>query len=151
MRVLERDIVSRAVLLAGIGSCLGCGLALAAPPAGSVLPHGTPFLKGVNITAQGESVRVVLKLDAVVNYRLGNLTHPLRFYFDLLNTRLSPEVRERQIRVDNSLVASLHIAQHRGDVTRVVVSLNAPVFHIVTTQLNPALITIDLVPQAGRT
>src|SRR6266545_3636378 len=98
MRPPNRSLLSCAILTT-FGACLGSAPAGAEPAPGAALPSVIRVLKSIDVAPQGDRVRVVLKLDAPPTYRAGYLSQPQRFYFDLLNTRISSEVRWREVQV----------------------------------------------------
>jgi N-acetylmuramoyl-L-alanine amidase/putative methionine-R-sulfoxide reductase with GAF domain len=91
------------------------GNAPAAPQELSKFPRVT----GVRHWSSGESSTVVLDLEDQVQYEPGHLTNPDRYYFDLRDTQLVPELEGKSFDGD-ALLNHIRVAQPVPGMTRVV-------------------------------
>jgi len=78
-----------------------------------------PRVTAVRHWSSGDSSTVVLDLEDQVQYEPGHLTNPERFYFDLRDTQLAPELVGRSLEGD-ALLSHIRIAQPVSGMTRVV-------------------------------
>src|SRR4029453_2561556 len=83
-------------------------------------------LKTVRFAVDGDSKRIVLRLDATVAYSLGRLSAPERLYLDLVDTRPGPALRGGRIAVDDALVRLIRVGQPQAGITRAVLDLKEP-------------------------
>ncbi len=100
-------------------------------------------LEGVRIQADSDSVQVTLDLEAAVQYKSGWLA-PALLYLDLLNTQIGPQVRDREISVNQRYLKRIWIAQERANVTRVVFDLNTATHHKVSALKSPPRLVVEL-------
>lgn len=100
-------------------------------------------LEGVRVQSQTDSVQVTFDLGAEVQYKSGWLAAG-RPYFDLLNTRIGPEVMDREIPVQHACLSRIWIAQEQANVTRVILDLNPSVRRTISTLANPPRLVLDL-------
>jgi N-acetylmuramoyl-L-alanine amidase len=78
-----------------------------------------PRVTAVRHWSSGDSSTVVLDLEDQVQYEPGHLTNPERFYFDLRDTQLAPELVGKSFDGD-ALLSHIRIAQPVSGMTRVV-------------------------------
>lgn len=78
-----------------------------------------PRVTAVRHWSSGDSSTVVLDLEDQVQYEPGHLTNPERFYFDLRDTQLAPELVGKSFEGD-TLLSHIRIAQPVSGMTRVV-------------------------------
>lgn len=91
-------------------------------PATSATPEEVskfPRVTGVRHWSSTDSSTVVLDLEDQVQYEPGHLTNPDRFYFDLRDTELAPELDGKSFDGD-ALLSRIRIAQPAPGMTRVV-------------------------------
>lgn len=91
-------------------------------PATSATPEEVskfPRVTGVRHWSSADSSTVVLDLEDQVQYEPGHLTNPDRFYFDLRDTELAPELDGKTFDGD-ALLSRIRIAQPAPGMTRVV-------------------------------
>ena len=111
-----------------------------------------PRVTGVRHWSSGDSTTVVLDLEDQVQYEPGHLSNPERFYFDLRDTQLAAELKNKSIDGD-SLLNHIRVAQPVTGMTRVVLearnnaSLSAPQ---VSLERDPYRLVIQ-VSKAGAT
>ena len=91
------------------------GNSAAAPQELSKFPHVT----GVRHWSSSDSSTVVLDLEDQVQYEPGHLANPDRYYFDLRDTQLTPELEGKSFDGD-TLLSRIRIAQPLPGMTRVV-------------------------------
>ena len=105
-----------------------------------------PKVTGVRHWSSADSSTVVLDLEDQVQYEPGHLTNPDRFYFDLRDTQLSPELQGKSLDGD-TLLNRIRIAQPAPGVTRVVLeakagaSLSRP---LVSLERDPYRLVIEI-------
>lgn len=78
-----------------------------------------PRVTGVRHWSSGNSSTVVLDLEDQVQYEPGHLTNPDRYYFDLRDTQLAPELEGKSFEGD-ALLSHIRIGQPVSGMTRVV-------------------------------
>lgn len=78
-----------------------------------------PRVTGVRHWSSADSSTVVLDLEDQVQYEPGHLTNPDRFYFDLRDTQLGPELDGKTLDGD-ALLSRIRIAQPAPGMTRLV-------------------------------
>jgi N-acetylmuramoyl-L-alanine amidase len=78
-----------------------------------------PRVTAVRHWSSGDSSTVVLDLEDQVQYEPGHLSNPERFYFDLRDTQLAPELEGKSFEGD-ALLSRIRIAQPVSGMTRVV-------------------------------
>ncbi len=88
--------------------------------------------------------RVVIDVDGEVQYRAGRLRNPDRLYFDLLNSRMTPNVKGLPLRVHDNILSEIRAAQNQPDVVRVVLDLKALREYHIFTIADPYRIVIDI-------
>jgi N-acetylmuramoyl-L-alanine amidase len=110
-------------------------------------PGRLPRVLSVRHWSSPGVTRVVVELEADVKARSDRLSNPERVYFDLPNTRLSPELKNKTIEVGDALVKQVRLAHTQIGVTRVVVDLNSDAEHSVSTLTNPPRVVVELRPR----
>ena len=100
-----------------------------AAPSEGVVPAGSsstpqevskyPKVTGVRHWSSADSSTIVLDLEDQVQYEPGHLSNPDRFYFDLRDTQLAPELQGKSFDGD-SLLSRIRIAQPAPGMTRIV-------------------------------
>ena len=78
-----------------------------------------PRVTGVRHWSAADSSTVVLDLEDQVQYEPGHLSNPERFYFDLRDTQLVPELQGKSFDGD-ALLSKIRVAQPVAGMTRVV-------------------------------
>ncbi len=103
----------------------------------------------VHFWSHGDYIRVVVDLEAEARYKFDRLSDPGRLYFDLFDTRISPELAARQMAVRDDLLNRIRIAQTQDTVTRVVFDLNAGVSSRVSVLDDSSRVVVDLKGKLG--
>lgn len=83
-----------------------------------------PRVSGVRHWSSADSSTVVLDLEEQVQYEPGHLPNPERFYFDLRDTQLAPELQGKSFEGD-ALLSHIRIAQPVSGMTRIVLEARA--------------------------
>ena len=83
-----------------------------------------PRVSGVRHWSSADSSTVVLDLEDQVQYEPGHLPNPERFYFDLRDTQLAPELQGKSFEGD-ALLSHIRIAQPVSGMTRIVLEARA--------------------------
>jgi N-acetylmuramoyl-L-alanine amidase len=78
-------------------------------------------IRGVKLISTSQSTNVVVALDGPVKFERGDVPETHRVYFDLINTRLV-HLDGRRFEGDDRRIASVHTAENRPGVSRVVVA-----------------------------
>ncbi|MHB1021298.1 MAG: N-acetylmuramoyl-L-alanine amidase [Acidobacteriaceae bacterium] len=125
----------------------------------SISPSATPIAEPRNVASSGlpthltrirywstsNYTRVVLDLGAPVQYEVGHIPNPDRFYFDLKNTRLAHRLFGKTIEVkDEGFLRHIRPAQFKPNVTRVVFDVNPNTDYSVFVMANPDRLIIDI-------
>jgi N-acetylmuramoyl-L-alanine amidase len=79
-----------------------------------------PRVTGVRHWSSADSSTVVLDLEDQVQYEEHQLSNPDRYYYDLRDTQLAPELANKSIDVGDALLTRIRIAQPVAGMTRVV-------------------------------
>jgi N-acetylmuramoyl-L-alanine amidase len=129
---LTRGVALLALLLLGGAS--------AAPAAAGA---DQTVLRDIRRTILGDTVRVVIQLDAEVAYRSQRLDAPARVLFDLPATRLGPAVGEGTISYSGEMLRHIRVGRHPNSVIRVVLDLEGVRRCSMFTLYNPYRIVVD--------
>jgi N-acetylmuramoyl-L-alanine amidase len=103
-----------------------------APPALlPVKPGALPLVSGLQHFSKDDSSTVVVDLQDQVQYEEHSIDDPPRIYFDLHDTKLTPELANRTVDINDSFIKRVRIAQPVEGVTRVVLETkNNPGFSV---------------------
>jgi N-acetylmuramoyl-L-alanine amidase len=88
--------------------------------------------------------RVVIDVDAEVQYRFGRLHNPDRLYVDLIGAQLAPKLQGRSLDVSDHLLKGARGGQNQPDVVRVVLDLKTFHDYHVFTMSDPYRLVIDI-------
>lgn len=94
--------------------------------------------------------RVVIDIDAEVEYRVGRLHNPDRLYFDFIGAQLSPQLWGLGLAIDDNLLTGIRAAQNQADVVRVVLHLKRRHDYHAFTMSDPHRLLIDLTGEPGQ-
>ncbi len=148
----------------GVGSTLGgqagsgAGYGSVADPgsvevAGSVPVAGARAMRGgkpaavtgIRHWSTASYTRVAIDLGDEVEYRAARVTGPDRIYFDLLGTRLAPELVGKSFAVtDDGFLKRIRAAQFSDNMTRVVLDVNQVTEYSAFLLPNPYRLIIDI-------
>jgi hypothetical protein len=102
---------------------------------------GPAELKGLLVHAEADSIQVTFELDAKVQYKSGWLSSG-RLYFDLLNTRIGPALKDREIPIDHAHLSRIWFAQIATNVTRVGFDSNSDARHDISELSEPPRLVV---------
>jgi N-acetylmuramoyl-L-alanine amidase len=88
--------------------------------------------------------RVVIDLDKEVRYKYQTLSKPSRIYFDLLNSKLSSNLKKKSFPVKDEFLQKIRVAQNQKDVVRVVLDFATISDYSVFSLYNPDRVVIDI-------
>jgi N-acetylmuramoyl-L-alanine amidase len=143
--------VSRAVADTTQQAAPGDSLAMQSPATPIAEPrrvnsNGPPtHLTRIRYWSTSNYTRVVFDLGAPVQYGVGHIPNPDRFYFDLKNTRLAHSLFGKVINVrDEGFLKRIRPAQFQPNVTRVVFDVGPNTDYSVFVMANPDRLIIDI-------
>jgi N-acetylmuramoyl-L-alanine amidase len=113
---------------------------LPAPPT----PAGTPQITAVHHSSSAQASTVVIDLEDQVQYESHTLENPPRIYFDLHDTKLTSNLLNASIEVDDNFVKRIRVAQASPGITRVVLETKGDQEFSVRLDPNPYRLTIDV-------
>jgi N-acetylmuramoyl-L-alanine amidase/putative methionine-R-sulfoxide reductase with GAF domain len=79
-----------------------------------------PRVTGIRHWSSADSSTVVLDLEDQVQYEEHQLSNPDRYYYDLRDTQLAPELAGKSIDVGDAFLTRIRVAQPTAGMTRVV-------------------------------
>ena len=98
---------------------------------------------GVEYSIGRDSVRVVVRFNAAVQYVAGTATDPSRLYFDVQGTRPGRAV-SASATVGDAVVQRVRFGQYQPGVTRVVLDLTRPAPYTATFVATPPSLLIEV-------
>jgi N-acetylmuramoyl-L-alanine amidase/putative methionine-R-sulfoxide reductase with GAF domain len=114
-------------------------------PPGSETGHGFPEVTGIRHWSAANSSTVVIDLEDQVQYEAHRLANPERIYFDLHDTRLSPDLGVgKSIEVDDPLIQRIRVAQPEPGLTRVVIEIKGAWNFSVSLAPNPYRLVVEV-------
>jgi len=104
-----------------------------------------PLVTGIRHWSTPTYTRIAIDLEAEVHYEAARVLNPDRIYFDLLGTRLAPELIGKSFDVtDEGYLRRIRIAQFQGDRTRVVLDVSDVSDYSAFLLPNPWRLIIDI-------
>lgn len=94
-----------------------------------------------NVTA--DRVRVVVRLDASVQYAEGTATDPSRIFFDLRGARPAARLAAQAV-IGDTLLQRIRIGQYQRGVTRLVLDLARPAPYTATFLADPPRLVVEV-------
>jgi N-acetylmuramoyl-L-alanine amidase len=88
--------------------------------------------------------RVTVDLEQDVQFESQRIDHPDRIFFDLKNTRLSPDLISKSFDVDDGLVRKVRVAQYKPGRARIVIETVDRAAYVASRLLNPPRLVIDV-------
>ncbi len=101
-------------------------------------------INGIRHWSSADSSTVVLDLEDQVQYEAHRLSNPDRIYFDLHDTRLSPEMAGKSIDIGDALLARVRVAQPNPGLTRVVLETKGSPTYSVSMETNPYRLVVQV-------
>jgi N-acetylmuramoyl-L-alanine amidase len=115
----------------------------ATPPAETA--HGKPSrVIGIRHWSAPGYTRVAIDLEQAVQFRSQRIDHPDRVFFDLLNTRLDPNLAGKTFDVSDGLLKDIRMSQYKAGRTRVVLDLGELSQFDASLRSNPPRLIIDI-------
>jgi N-acetylmuramoyl-L-alanine amidase len=106
---------------------------------------GKPVLvTGVRHWSTADYSRIAVDLDGGVKFESQRIDGPDRIFFDLLNTRLSPQLLAKSFDVDDEFLKKIRISQFQPGRTRVVLEVNDVSGFQVSLKSDPPRLVIDV-------
>ncbi len=108
--------------------------------------HGRlPRVTRIRYWVTGGYTRIAVDLDDQAPYRAARVAGPDRIYFDLSNTRLSPELMGKSVTVTGDrFLQRIRAAQYSNDVTRIVLDIGSATDYSAFFLPNPWRLIIDI-------
>ncbi len=119
----------------------------AAPDAGATAEPqtGKPVrVTGIRHWSTPDYGRIAVDLDGGVKFESQRIDGPDRIFFDLLNTRLDPQVLTKTFDVDDSFLKKIRISQFQPGRTRVVLEVNDVSDFQASLKSDPPRLVIDV-------
>jgi len=108
-------------------------------------PAGKPVrVTGVRHWSTPEYSRIAVDLDGGVKFESQRIDGPDRIFFDLLNTRLDPQLLAKSFDVDDTFLKKIRISQFRPGRTRVVLEVNNVSDFLAALKSDPPRLVIDV-------
>jgi N-acetylmuramoyl-L-alanine amidase len=104
-----------------------------------------PRVTRIRYWVTGGYTRIAVDLDDQAPYRAARVAGPDRIYFDLSNTRLSPELMGKSVTVTGDrFLKRIRAAQYSNDVTRIVLDIGSATDYSAFFLPNPWRLIIDI-------
>jgi N-acetylmuramoyl-L-alanine amidase len=88
--------------------------------------------------------RVVIEMDAPVEYQAGRITNPDRIFFDLHGARLGPALHGQNITGDDNLLKRVRMAQNQVGIARIVLEVGQIRDYSAFLLPNPYRLVVDI-------
>lgn len=116
-----------------------------APSAGGAKRAGVVSIRRIRHWSHPDYTRVVIELDARIDFRHDRIPRPERIYFDFIGSRLGRSMgRGSTTEVNDPLLKSIRVGQNRRNVARVVLDLESRVYSSSSWLSNPARLVVEL-------
>ena len=115
------------------------------------LPPGDPSMRRVSaiqVFSTAKDARVVIALNAGVEYNSARITAPDRIYFDLHNARLDRSVEQNAQPITDGLLKWVRAAQNTADVVRLVLDASGAKNYSAQLVPDPYRLVIDVHSEA---
>ena len=109
-----------------------------------IQPHHLPRLTSVRHWSTPDYTRVAIDLEQEVEYQVGRVPHPDRIFFDLVGTRLAPDLVGKSFDVEAGFLHRIRVAQNKGNVARVVLEVDDVAEYSAFLLPNPYRLIIDI-------
>ncbi len=103
-----------------------------------------PRITGIRHWSSADASTVVLDLEDQVQYEAHRLAGPDRIYFDLHDTRLTPELAGKPIDVGDTLLSRIRVAQPVSGMTRIVLETKPNTNFSVSLESNPYRLLVEV-------
>lgn len=96
-----------------------------------------PRVTGIRHWSSADSSTVVLDLEDQVQYEEHQIANPTRYYYDLRDTQLAPELAGKSIDVGDAFLSRIRIAQPVAGMTRIVLDTKNGILAAAGVSLEP--------------
>ncbi|HEX7139288.1 MAG TPA: N-acetylmuramoyl-L-alanine amidase, partial [Vicinamibacterales bacterium] len=112
---------------------------------------GLTTIKEIRRTVLADAVRVVIELDAEVEFRQDRIDGPPRVFVDLSATRATPALIDKTIRFesDADVVRQVRVGRHPNNTTRIVLDTTGVSSYSVYPLYGPYRLVIDCMRASG--
>jgi N-acetylmuramoyl-L-alanine amidase len=138
------------------GHAVGDAVTAAATPAATTLSvpagparAGPALIRAIHRLAIPDGIRIVVELDAEVQYREERLLGPDRLFFDLENAQAAAHLLDAQLTFPDNMVRRIRLGRHQNNVTRVVLDVENVGRYSVARLSNPFRLVIDCTRPGG--
>jgi N-acetylmuramoyl-L-alanine amidase len=107
-------------------------------------PHHLPRLTSVRHWSTPDYTRVAIDLEQEVQYQVGRVPHPDRIFFDLVGTKLAPDLVGKSFDVEAGFLHRIRVAQYKANVARVVLDVDDVAEYSAFLLPNPYRLIIDI-------
>ena len=91
-----------------------------------------------------DSTRIIVTLNGTIKYESARAASPDRIYFNLYRAKVSTRLTRSALEVNDGLLQSVHIAQNKPDVVRLVLSVTGEKDYSAFLLADPYRLVIDL-------
>lgn len=107
-------------------------------------PDGIPSVTQIRSWNADDYTRVVVDLNGAVKYDSARIKNPDRIYFDLYKARLSHQINDKELAVQNGFLKSVRVAQNKAGVVRLVLDVQSVQGYSAFLLPNPYRLVIDV-------
>src|SRR5262249_20709846 len=107
-------------------------------------PHRMARLTSVRHWSTPDYTRVAIDLEQEVQYQVGRVPHPDRIFFDLVGTKLAPDLVGKSFDVGAGFLHRIRLAQYKVNTARVVLDVAAVADSSAFLLPNPSGLIMDL-------
>ena len=104
-------------------------------------------LKGIDVSYEDDSITVYINCDTVKHYDFHQLSGPTRWYIDLRDTLVSPELNNIEYSIEGDIIHSIRLSQNRPDVARLVFDLKEEAQPNIRTESDPPRLLLTWKPK----
>jgi N-acetylmuramoyl-L-alanine amidase len=108
------------------------------------VPHRVARLTSVRHWSTPDYTRVAIDLEQEVQYQVGRVPHPDRIFFDLVGTRLAPDLVGKSFDVEAGFLHRIRVAQYKANTARVVLDVDDVAEYSAFLLPNPYRLIIDI-------
>ena len=91
-----------------------------------------------------DSTRIIVTLNGTIKYESARVASPDRIYFNLYRAKVSTRLTRSALEVNDGLLQSVHVAQNKPDVVRLVLNVTGEKDYSAFLLANPYRLVIDL-------
>src|SRR5215472_9550471 len=107
-------------------------------------PHRIARLTSVRHWSTPDYTRVAIDLEQEVQYQVGRVPHPDRIFFDLVGTRIAPDLVGKSFEVEAGFLHRIRVAQYKATTARVVLDVDDVAEYSAFLLPNPYRLIIDI-------